>query len=715
MALPKYPTLSSPSFINQMELKNRMILAPMGSNYADASGKISEKLKNYLEVRAKGGVGMIILETSSVSWPLGASMPNMVGLSKDEFIPDLMDLTKRVHKYDTKIAAQLNQSGKVSQEDISAGRPILVPSIPDKESSDLINILTLDELNAFVKSAGPDGKGPKYKELTLEEINKEINFFVTAAQRVKISGFDAIEIHAGHGYLISSFLSPSINKRKDEYGGSPKKRARLLEEIIKKIRSKVGPSFPIIVRLDAIEFRINNGIIPSDFLITAKIAEEAGADALDVSAYGNSNIGIAFTEGPLVHKPGGFIDFAKLAKEFLNIPIIAVGRIELDVAENNIKEGNFNFLALGRKLLADPELPNKVMMINKEMIRPCIYCYVCVSKIFINKPMNCAVNSSLGNEVDDKNLLQKSINRLKILVVGGGPAGMEVSRLLMHQGHNVSIWEQDKDLGGSARMAGLAYKPNQDFIDYLRNSLEELNVPIKLNKTATIKEIQNNSPDLVIIATGANRSSPEIIGKDLRHVFDGEQLRKLLFSSESTILKKITFFQSALVQIGRLTQLLRNITFLRFISKFWMPFGKNITIIGGDLVGLELAEFLSHRNRNITVLEPSRDLGSNLSIVRRARLIHELKNMGVNLFTNIKIKEITKTKVNYSLNEQNLSTKSDQVIIALGAEPKEYLSEELIKLKIKVCTIGDCHNVGYIEGAIMGARKLVKDLNEVSL
>ena len=707
----KYPSLSSSGFINQMEIKNRMILAPMGSNFASPTGEVSERLKSYIEARANGGAGLIILETSSVSWPSGASMPNMIGLSKNEFIPDLFDLTTRVHDCNSKIAAQLNQSGKVSQEDIAAGRPILVPSVPEKETSDLIDILTLDEIETFVKAAGPDGKGPRYHELSREDITREINFFVDAAKRVKLSGFDALEIHGGHGYLISSFLSPSINKRQDEYGGSSTKRARLLKEIIRAVRQEVGPDFPILVRLDATEFRIKNGITTDDFIQTAQIAEKAGADALDVSAYGNSNIGIAFTEGPLVHEPGGFIEFARLAKKSVKIPIIAVGRIELDVAENNIKRGNFNFLALGRKLLADPELPNKVMTGAHDTIRPCIYCYVCVSKIFINEPMCCAVNSSLGNEKDDVSLHHTASKKLNVLVVGGGPAGMEAARLLSLKGHKISIWEKEKDLGGTARMAGLAYEHNLRLINFLKGSLEKNKVDIYVNKIATPEEIETLKPDLVIIATGAIRTSPNISGKNLSHVFDGEELRSLLFSSDAKILEKLSFFQSLILRIGRLSQLLRNITLLRYVSKFWMPFAKNITIIGGDLVGLELAEFLLDRGRNITVLEPSKNLGTNLSIVRRARLIHQLKEKGANLIIDATVNQINEKSINYTSNKTDASCVADQVIIALGANSDDSLSREIMKLGIEVQSIGDCHNIGYIEGAIRGAREVVKNLN----
>ena len=258
-----------------------------------------------------------------------------------------------------KIAAQLNHSGKVAQEDTIAGRLIPVPSIPDKQRSDLMPLLSSAELSTFIKGAGPDGKGPRYEVLTTTQIKVEVQHFAAAAKRAKQAGFDAVEIHAGHGYLISSFLSPAVNKRTDDYGGSTGNRSRLLVEIIQAVRAEVGQHFPILVRLDAKEYRVDNGIVVDDFLITAKLAEQAGADALDISAYGNTSKSIAFTEAPLVHEPGGFIPFARLAKKTVSIPIIAVGRIELQQGEDGLAAGDFDFVAMGRKLLADPDLPNK--------------------------------------------------------------------------------------------------------------------------------------------------------------------------------------------------------------------------------------------------------------------------------------------------------------------------------------------------------------------
>tara|TARA_B100000700_G_C15044012_1_gene856895 strand:- start:1503 stop:3635 length:2133 start_codon:yes stop_codon:yes gene_type:complete len=705
----KYPLLASTASIGNLELKNRMVMAAMGSNFASENGHTTDQLIAYYEERARGGIGLIILETSAITWPAGASMPNMIGFSKDEFIPSLQSLTQRIHQHGSKIAAQLNHSGKISQEDIIAGRPILVPSIPKSEPSDMFSLLTQDEIMNFIKAGGPDGKGPRYHELSVDEIQQEVQHFVDAAKRAKASNFDAIEIHAGHGYLISSFLSPAINKRTDKYGGTAENRARLLVEIISQIKKQIE-GFPILVRLDANEYRIENGITPAEFLITASMAQEAGADAIDVSAYGNSSKGIAFTEAPLVHEPGGFLNFVKMAKRELRIPIIAVGRIELDVAEKGLENNEFDFLAMGRKILADPGLPNKIISGQEHLIRPCIYCYVCVSQIFINKPMKCAVNSQLGNEHRNENIIHSTANQKKILVIGAGPSGMESARLLAMKGHHVEVWEKDKDIGGTVRVAALAYEPNGRLINYLKNSLNELGVKIKLRKIATVESVQAFNPDHVILAVGANRDAPSIKGKNGKNAFDGEQLRGLLFGSDKNAINKLSIFQQLILKIGKTSQLLRNISALRFLSKIWMPLSKNIVVIGGDLVGLELAEFLVERGRTVKVLEPSSSLGPNLSIVRRSRVVHILREHGVELLTNVRIKEICDQEVIFKHEETEKSLQADQVIIALGTNANLELSDELKRLNVPLTSIGDCTSVGYIHGAIADARKAVINL-----
>ncbi len=392
-------------------------------------------------------------------------------------------------------------------------------------------MLTREEAATFIKSAGPDGKGPNFYEMTTGQVAETTRGFAAAAARAERAGFDGIELHAGHGYLLANFLSPYTNRRTDRYGGSVENRARFLLETIAAVRAATALDFPILVRLDAHEFRIEGGITLADCVATSRLCEQAGCDAIDVSAYGNVAHSIAFTEAPLVHEPGGFLEFAKAVKRAVSIPVIAVGRIEPAVGERGIAAGHFDFLAMGRKLLADPDLPNKLALGQEKSMKPCVYCYTCVSQIFINKAVCCAVNHSTGRE-HEGDILARTGAPKKILVIGGGPGGMETARLLAEKGHDVSLWEQDADLGGTARIAGLAYQPNEKLVHYLADAVRALPIALKLGTTGNPENIAALDPDHIILATGAKRIAPDIPGKSQRHVFDGDVLRGLLFGSD---------------------------------------------------------------------------------------------------------------------------------------------------------------------------------------
>lgn len=706
----KYPKLASTANIGSMPLKNRFIMTAMGSNFAEPDGNCGERLQAYYEARAAGGVGLIILETTSVSWPAACSMPNMVGLSEDRFLPNLTSLVARVHRHECKIAAQLNHSGKVSQEDVAAGRPLLVPSRLCKGDNDMMGILTRDEMSNFIKMAGPDGKGPRIKVMDQADIDTVIADFADAAERCQRAGFDALELHAGHGYMLASFLSPAVNKRTDMYGGCLENRARLLCQVIAAIKARVGDAMPILVRLDAFEYRIENGISTEDCVAAARLVEAAGAAAIDVSAYGNTGRGIAFTEAPLVHKPDGFVDFAKAVKNGVSIPVMAVGRIEMNSAERHIAAGDFDFIGLGRKILADPALPQKIVDNQIEQIRPCIYCYICVSQIFINKPLICAVNADLGKEQTLDVIARCSDLARHILVVGGGPGGMEAAIRLAEAGHRVTLVDKSSQLGGTARIAALAYEPNGRLIEYQANALKRLGVTVLLNTPVNDLLLARLQPDQVIVATGARREAPPIPGKELNHVFDGEEMRALLLGGKSTATAKLRWIDKLLVKFGQLSGITRSLKWATLGSRLYMPVGKRITIVGGGLVGIELAEFLIERGRQVTVIEPSRDLAPELSIVRRARVLHELNEHGCLMVKQAESIRCDEHGVHYQTDGKPGFSKSDTIILALGATSDGRIAEQIHAAGYPVEVVGDCAHVGYIDGAIHSARETVNHL-----
>ncbi len=703
-------SLLSAGRIGRLELRNRIIMTPMGSNLAQSDGHCGERIQAYYEARAKGGAGMVIVGVGSISWPEGSCNPNQVAISRDEFIPGLKALTDRVHQHGCKAAIQIQHAGQIAVCDIAAGRPMLVPSTPKPKREDMTPALTADELATYVKSFTKEGAKIEYKVVDQNDIQQLVKDFADAAERAQRAGFDGVEIHAGHGYILSSFLSPASNQRDDDYGGSLENRARLLVEVLQAIRERVGDEFALWCRLDAKEFHIEGGITLEDACQTAKIAEKAGADAIHVSAYANNACGVAFTEAPLVHKPGGFVEFAKAIKQSVSVPVIAVGRIEPEEADQLIAKGHSDFVAMGRKLLADPELPKKLSEDRAADIRPCIYCYSCVSQIFLNRQLKCAVNPFTGLEYE--RIIEPASNKKKIMVVGGGPAGMEAARILALRGHQVILCEQAKRLGGTVFFASFVYPPNGGLIAQLEKQVRDLPIDIRLQQVVDEDYVKANQPDVVLIATGSKRQTPAIKGAERSNVFNGDQLRHLMTGDDKTVAQdKLSLAERAMMSAGSMMGIVEDAEKIRGLSKLWMPLGKTVAIIGGGLVGVELAEFLLERGRKVFVFEESDKFGVELSIVRRWRVLHEIREAGALLIAQANVKEITDKSLIYTdVNDEEKSIDVDSIIIAKGATANHDLFNSLQALDTPTYEIGDCGGMAYIEGAIHQAAELALTL-----
>jgi 2,4-dienoyl-CoA reductase-like NADH-dependent reductase (Old Yellow Enzyme family) len=461
-----FDNLLRPGRIGRMELRNRIVMAPMGSNFAESDGTCGERIQAYYEARAAGGAGLLIMGVCAVAYPAGTAEPYQVGVSEERFVPGLTALAERVHRHGAKVAMQLQHAGKTSVRDLAEGRELWVPSMPPALKTDMMQALTREELGAFISSSkGREKAGVKIRVMDKADIAQMAEWFAAAAERARRAGFDGVEIHAAHSYIIAGFLSSYYNKRDDEYGGPLENRARMLLEVIAAVRARVGADFPVWLRLDAEEIRTPGGITLEDAKAVARMAEAAGVDAVSVSAYANTSTGVAFTEAPLVQQKAGFLPWTAEIKAALQIPVIAVGRLEPEVADTAIGAGQCDFVAMARKLLADPDLPRKLVENRPEDIRPCIYCYACVSQIFINQRVKCAVNPLTGHEFETR--LNPVAAPAHIVVVGGGPAGMEAARVAATRGHRVTLLERSGRLGGTLFFAGLAYAENGALLDHL--------------------------------------------------------------------------------------------------------------------------------------------------------------------------------------------------------------------------------------------------------
>lgn len=693
----------SPTKIGNLELRNRIAMAPMGVEIIEADGMIREPTLRYYEERARGGAGLLISENTSACYPRGANTAHEIGVSDDKFLPGLTALADAVHRFDSKLAIQLAHHGKVARLDTQQGRELLMPSHPRKHGGPLGALdLSMEEMGLMAKAAG--GGKPVVHEATEHDLEQLVDDFADAALRAKRAGIDAVEIHGAHGYIFSEFHSPAWNFREDAYGGSVENRSRLLCNVIRACREKLGEDFPLWARIDAVEFDVPDGITLDDAGRRAELLEEAGADAIHVSAYANP-LGAGFTKGPIVHFPGGFVDFAAAIKKRVSLPVITAGRIEPEEGDRFIKEGKVDIISMGRKLLADPDLPNKLAEDRAEEIRPCIYCYICVAQPFFDRKVRCAVNPAAANEINYAELLRtKTTNKKRVLVVGGGPAGLEAASVAAMRGHDVVLCEKSASLGGTLRFAALPYEPNERLLDYLEARIRKLPVEIRLGIEVTPELIRDVAPDIVFAAVGPRREKSKIPGADRDHVFDGDTLRDLLTGEGSTGAEgQLSLGARLAVRAGRLTGVTSSASKLRQASKVYMPLGKRVAIIGGGLVGAELAEFIAERGREVAVFDEGSVFALEMAHPRRWRVLHDLREMGVALHSETRVLEITDKAIRFeaiSGDEPSQEFSADAVVIATGLVANPETVGQLEGAGAPVVVIGDARGVGYIDGAI---------------
>lgn len=686
-----------------MELRNRLVMAPMGVEIGAGDGHANEALIAYYTERARGGVGLIITEVCAMAYPRGANSVHQLGLSDDAFIPKLHELTDRVHCHGAKIAVQLVHHGKVSRLDMLEGRPLPVPSIPQWHGSlDMIDDLSVEELTLMAKASG--GGAPSYFEMDADHIAEAVSQFAAATERARRAGFDGVEIHAAHGYLISAFLSPQWNRRADDYGGSHENRARLLCDVLSEAKAVAGADFPVWCRLDALEYRTPEGIRFEDTEQTALLAEAAGADAIHLSAYGDATSGPAFTEGTLPYHQAPHAALTARLKKAVSVPVIGVGRISPAVGEEMIASQKADLIAMGRQLLADPALAAKLAEGRPDDVRPCINCYVCVARPFFDEQVRCAVNPVLANEtaLADIERTPAGASR-RVFVVGGGPAGMEAARVAALRGHDVVLCEAAAQLGGSLRFAALVFEPNRKLLRWLEGQLDQLGVDVRLGRAASAAEIAGSGADAVIVASGAARRRPDVEGIDLPHVLDGDDLRDLLIGGPGPSAPggpSFSVFGRLAVRAAKALRLADDPERLARLTHAYMPLGKRVVVIGGGLVGIELAEFLVDRGRSVAVLEEGDKAALEMAHPRRWRVLSDLRAQGAQIVTGAAGIRILRSEVRCSTDSEERSFPADHVLIATGLSADSRFADELRAEGLDPIEIGDCTGVGYIEGAI---------------
>lgn len=704
----RYSNLLSPGRIGNLELRNRIAMAPMASKLCDPDGSCNEQVAAYYEARAKGGAGLVTMGSVGIAYPVGSMFRNQAAISDDRYIPGVRLVADAVHRHGAKFSLQLHFGGLVAVMDPLDGRPQLTPSIPAIKGNDFASSLLPQERQKFQQSRPSPAHQTTYKEMDATDIAWLVHQFSDAADRAKRAGADAVEIHAGHGYILSSFLSPLTNKRTDRYGGSLENRARLLLEVLAAVRSAVGASFPVLCKIDTNTFGIEGGVSSRDALRTALMLEAAGVDAIVASAYHDSSRSALHSSShtPLVDEH--LVAAAAQLKAALHIPVMTQGKIEPERADDLIRRGAFDFLAMGRKLLADPDLPNKIAQNKASDVRPCIYCTACNSQSIFGAAIKCAVNPITGRERSAQPASPTDRPK-RIAVVGGGPSGMEVARLLDERGHDVTLFEAGPQLGGTLAIAGLVYEPNERLLRWLRQRIATSGVKVRMKTLATPEIMDMFNPDEIVIATGARAVHSDIPGSNEPFVLSGDDMRHLFeVGIPSSIKKQVPLSARTLVGMAVKTGLNRNIGLIRQLSHAWMPLGKKIIIIGAGLVGLEIAEFLAHRHRDVTVIEPTENVGEGMQLVRRWHLLAELRRIGVSILPGARAIRIQSDKslIYSNQNGQERCLPCDQVIIAKGAQGDVVLADTLRERGWRVHTIGDCRGVKFIGGALADAASL---------
>lgn len=622
--------LFEPILIGSMELKNRIVMPPMGTNFGTADGHVTEQSIGYYEARARGGVGLVIVEVTCIDAPVGKTSARQLVVDDDRYIPGLRRLADVIHRHDVKAVLQLHHAGRGAKSSITGVQPVAPSAVP----------MPYGTLIGFA--------GEMPRALTVAEIKDVVARYARAARRAREAGFDGVEIHSTGYYLPAQFLSSTANQRQDEYGGDLQKRARFLLEIIAAVRGEVGKDCPLLCKLSAVEIGEGAGLTAEEGLQVARMAQDAGVDAIEVAGM---LWGVNPRQRPsTAERPGGFLPLIEAMKKVVTVPVMAAGRMDPVFGEKVLQEGKADLVVMGKGLIADPDVPMKAVSGSVGDIRPCIGCLRCIDNVSIGGgSLMCSVNAAIGKEREYE--IQPAARARKVLVVGGGPAGMEAARVAALRGHKVTLYEKRDRLGGQLLQAVVPPKKDHlsGFVDYLTRQMAARGVDVRLGSEATAELIEKAGPDAVILAAGVVPVPPGIPGVDGPNVLSAKDVL-----SGATV-------------------------------------GARITIIGGGVVGCETAEFLADLGKDVTVLEMMDEAAAQMVHALREMLLGRLAMKKVSVLTGVECRRVTGAGVEIATREGVTRTvEADNVVLASGDGPNRTLLEALSKRFAEVHPVGDC-------------------------